>query len=240
MRNVNKIVFGLLVAGLILALTPALMGSLGRVEAQSCGPTTTHLVTPGQTMFRIALRYGTTVSAIAAANGIANPNVIYVGSTLRIPCAGGATGPSATPVATAIPLFPINFPTTASVTGGNPVFQQPAALTCTNFRATSPTDGLAPSINTFYWNPAPGATGYRISIFNLDGGGFLAVTWDVGRTFTSITTDVSEGIVGPGFRFSWYVEALVNGAPVCRTQTVTVFRAVGTAVPPTAIPTVSP
>ncbi len=48
----------------------------------------TYVVQPGDNLFRIALRYGTTVSAIASANGIANPNLIKVGQTLRIPSTG--------------------------------------------------------------------------------------------------------------------------------------------------------
>jgi LysM repeat protein len=46
---------------------------------------TTHVVQPGENMFRIALRYGTTVEAIAQANGIANPRMVYVGQQLTIP-----------------------------------------------------------------------------------------------------------------------------------------------------------
>jgi LysM repeat protein len=45
----------------------------------------THVVRPGENLYRIALRYGTSVSAIAAANHIANPNLIYVGQRLIIP-----------------------------------------------------------------------------------------------------------------------------------------------------------
>ncbi|MGD9001194.1 MAG: LysM domain-containing protein [Anaerolineae bacterium] len=48
----------------------------------------THTVRPGENMFRIALRYGTTVDAIARANGIANPRLIYVGQQLTIPLTG--------------------------------------------------------------------------------------------------------------------------------------------------------
>jgi LysM repeat protein len=44
-----------------------------------------HVVRKGDTMYSIARTYGTTVWAIAAANGIANPNIIYVGQRLRIP-----------------------------------------------------------------------------------------------------------------------------------------------------------
>jgi LysM repeat protein len=45
----------------------------------------THVVQRGENLFRIALRYGTTVQAIASANGIANPALIYVGQPLVIP-----------------------------------------------------------------------------------------------------------------------------------------------------------
>jgi len=55
----------------------------------------THVVQRGENLFRIALRYGTTVQAIASANGIANPARIYAGQTLTIPSQG--TQPPAPP-----------------------------------------------------------------------------------------------------------------------------------------------
>jgi LysM repeat protein len=51
-----------------------------------------HVVQPGENLFRIALRYNTTVEAVAAANGIRNPQLIYVGQKLTIP-PGGTTPP---------------------------------------------------------------------------------------------------------------------------------------------------
>jgi len=53
-----------------------------------------HVVQRGENLFRIALRYNTTVEAIAAANGIRNPQFIYVGQKLTIPQGGGTTPPS--------------------------------------------------------------------------------------------------------------------------------------------------
>lgn len=47
--------------------------------------TTFYVVGRGDTLARIAARFGTTVGAIASTNGIANPNLIYVGQQLRIP-----------------------------------------------------------------------------------------------------------------------------------------------------------
>ena len=55
--------------------------------------TVTHVVQRGENMFRIALRYGTTVQAIASANGIANPARISVGQRLIIPSAGAQPAP---------------------------------------------------------------------------------------------------------------------------------------------------
>ncbi len=47
-----------------------------------------HVVQRGENLFRIALRYNTTVPAIANANGIANPALIYVGQKLIISSSG--------------------------------------------------------------------------------------------------------------------------------------------------------
>jgi len=63
---------------------------------------TIHVVQPGENLFRIALSYGLSTSALAAYNGITNPNLIYVGQQLRIP-AGGAAVPPVAPVATVTP-----------------------------------------------------------------------------------------------------------------------------------------
>ncbi|ATB44222.1 murein transglycosylase [Cystobacter fuscus] len=71
-----------------------------------------YTVRSGDTLSGIAQRYGTTVSALAQANGIKNPNLIQVGQKLRVPAgdhyepapskpstggAGPVTGPSNEP-----------------------------------------------------------------------------------------------------------------------------------------------
>jgi len=45
----------------------------------------THVVQAGENLYRIALRYGTTVAALAELNGIYNPDQVAVGQTLVIP-----------------------------------------------------------------------------------------------------------------------------------------------------------
>jgi LysM repeat protein len=47
-----------------------------------------HIVRQGETLKSIASLYGTTVDALARANGIVNPNYIWVGQRLTIPGAG--------------------------------------------------------------------------------------------------------------------------------------------------------
>jgi len=71
---------------LALALAPA---------AHARADTVTHVVQPGETLFRISLNYGITVDALRAANGIYG-NVIYVGQTLVIPLGGEAQPPANT------------------------------------------------------------------------------------------------------------------------------------------------
>lgn len=49
------------------------------------GPTGSHTVAPGETLYSIASRYGLSAEAITAANGLANPNQIFVGQVLFLP-----------------------------------------------------------------------------------------------------------------------------------------------------------
>lgn len=55
------------------------------VSTPGPNPEFTHLVRPGQTLFRISLQYGVPWMTIAEANNIASPYTIYVGQTLVIP-----------------------------------------------------------------------------------------------------------------------------------------------------------
>jgi murein DD-endopeptidase MepM/ murein hydrolase activator NlpD len=57
-----------------------------------------YVVQPGDTLFRIAQRFDTTVEAIAAANGIADPSRIRAGQKLVIPTAQPELVPSQEPV----------------------------------------------------------------------------------------------------------------------------------------------
>ena len=55
---------------------------------------TVHVVQPGENLFRIALRYGVTVEALAGANGLGSSRRIYSGQRLTIPVRGATAGPT--------------------------------------------------------------------------------------------------------------------------------------------------
>lgn len=59
---------------------------------------TSYTVQPGDTLSAIARRFNSSVAAIAQANNIVNPNLIYVGQQLIIPGGGGAPAPAPQPV----------------------------------------------------------------------------------------------------------------------------------------------
>ena len=58
----------------------------------------TYTVVAGDTLSGIATRFGTTVSALTRANNLKNPNVIVIGTRLRVP-SGGSSGARQGPAA---------------------------------------------------------------------------------------------------------------------------------------------
>lgn len=84
-------------------------------------PGETYIVRVGDTLFKIAVRFNTTVTALMALNNLDNPNLIYVGQRLILPASSGtpvatlpATAdatPDATSAATTVPTAVIMTPT---------------------------------------------------------------------------------------------------------------------------------
>ena len=58
------------------------------------GGETVHVVQRGENLFRIALRYGASVRAIADRNNIVNPSLVWTGQKLIIPVGGEPSPPS--------------------------------------------------------------------------------------------------------------------------------------------------
>ena len=79
----RKVLMLILVVLTLLALTPTVL-------AQD----QVHIVQPGENLYRIALRYGTTIQALAAANGLSNTGRIYVGQQIVVPSGGNENAPT--------------------------------------------------------------------------------------------------------------------------------------------------
>jgi LysM repeat protein len=77
--------------------TPVVSGPTATTAPPATSPDTGdyvwHTVQRGETAYSIAVRYGTTVNAIASANGLANPSQIYAGQKLKIPTSGSGSVP---------------------------------------------------------------------------------------------------------------------------------------------------
>jgi LysM repeat protein len=80
---------------------PARSGIRPKMLTQQQGDRVIHIVARGENLFRIALRYHTTVAAIAAANNIPDVTRIYVGQRLVI-TVGNVSTPYVPPVTTVI------------------------------------------------------------------------------------------------------------------------------------------
>jgi len=104
MQQVRRLLVSVLIIAVLLAI-PALVSAQG-------GQQVTHTVQAGENLYRISLKYGTTVAAIAQANNITNPSLIYVGQVLIIPVPAPAT-PTPVPTRTVTPATPVP---TAAVT----------------------------------------------------------------------------------------------------------------------------
>jgi|WetSurMetagenome_2_1015567.scaffolds.fasta_scaffold391656_1 LysM repeat protein len=81
----------LLVPGAALAAPAATAAGSSSATARIAPPpppggACSYHVRRGDTLANIAWRYGTSVSFLARLNGLRNPNLIYAGQWLRVPC----------------------------------------------------------------------------------------------------------------------------------------------------------
>ncbi len=74
----------LTIPGTAVPPAPAAASPAAKPAAPAAAPVV-HVVTSGENLTGIARRYGSTISAIARANGIANPSFLRVGQRLTIP-----------------------------------------------------------------------------------------------------------------------------------------------------------
>jgi hypothetical protein len=115
--------------------------------------------------------------------------------------------------------YPIVLPTEAELQQYLQTIEkkQPSSqVDCSRFRPTSPLDGMKYGQQTFYWDAAPGATSYRVTVVGVGSA-------ETNAPNTNLTFDVSQG--GTPFQATWYVEALVNGVVACTSSQVNIPRA---------------
>lgn len=105
---------------LLLVLVPPLMAQ----EPTS----TTHTVAEGETLYRIATRYGLTINEVAVANGITNTAMIYSGQVLVIPTGGTAPAANAAPPTETNPTAPDNVAPAVDTTTQTHVVQRGETL----------------------------------------------------------------------------------------------------------------
>jgi len=84
------------------ATKPAATQAPGATATTAPSTTGTYTVRAGDTLFRIAIRFGTTVAALKSANGLTS-DIIFVGQVLRLPGAGGIAPTATKPAATSAP-----------------------------------------------------------------------------------------------------------------------------------------
>ncbi|NJL94472.1 MAG: LysM peptidoglycan-binding domain-containing protein [Anaerolineae bacterium] len=85
----------------VTTLTPVATVSPTPAEGATTPLTTaaapgTYVVQTGDNLFRIALRFNTTVEALATLNNITNPNLVIAGTVLRVPTGGSNAGTGGT------------------------------------------------------------------------------------------------------------------------------------------------
>lgn len=104
--------------GQTLRLSPASAPSAPPASPAAPAPAAVHTVVPGDTVFAIAKRYGTTVSAIMTSNGLGGSAMITPGQTLRV-----AAAPAAAPVSAVAPTAPpAAAPASHTVAAGDTLF----------------------------------------------------------------------------------------------------------------------
>jgi LysM repeat protein len=112
-------------------------------------------VRPGDNLFRIGLRYGVSYQYLVILNGIPNPNLIFAGTSLSVPCAGAPS--------TGIPLSNCPASVTYLVKPGDNLFR--IALnhgsTIEWIRAANNLYGRVLRSGTTLTIPCPGTVTYR-------------------------------------------------------------------------------
>lgn len=111
-----------IITGLAIALLAiSLLSTKFAVSAQqSDACTSSYTVVPGDDLYQLSLRFGTTIAALQAANNIVDANLIFVGQVLCIPAATAPIGvPQQVVIVTVTPIAggPVNINGNVTVVG---------------------------------------------------------------------------------------------------------------------------
>jgi LysM repeat protein len=171
----------------------------------------TYVVQAGDNLFRIAIRFRTTVQALATENGIANTRLIFVGQTLRIPASAG-TQPA--PTSTAAPQ-----PTaTPRPTGGTYTVQRGDSLGRIAARNNTTVAAIL-AVNPTITNPNIVYVG---QVINLPAGGTTSTTQAVAEGTAQVTPQATPAVSVPATTdttlpadsFGYGVEVFIDGQPI--------------------------
>ncbi|MFZ5440028.1 MAG: LysM peptidoglycan-binding domain-containing protein [Myxococcota bacterium] len=182
---------------------------------------TSYTIRSGDTLSSIAARYRTTVGALAQANGISNPNVIYAGRTLTIPDgysgqvssrSGGTSGVSQTyTVKKGDTLSGIasRFGTTVQSLAARNGIRDPDRIYPGQRLLISGTSGPVPSAPT----PSGGASTYRVR----PGDTLSGIAARYGTTVSTLAS--LNGISNPNMIYAGQVLRLPGGSAPAPTPT---------------------
>jgi LysM repeat protein len=160
------------------------------------GNGTQYIVRPGDTLSGIGARFGVSYQALAKANGIANPNLIFAGQRLVIPSRSASPSP--------IPAPPPANGATVSGIENRPGVPGSAAQTIAFFMAKGLTRAQAAGIagNLLY------ESGFNPSAVGDGGTSFGVAQWHLGRGDAMKQWTVAHGYSSTSFRgqleYLWY------------------------------------
>ncbi|MEL7435911.1 MAG: LysM peptidoglycan-binding domain-containing protein, partial [Chloroflexota bacterium] len=146
---------------------PADNGGTTEPPPSDGGGTSTYTVAPGDTLSSIARRFGTSFTQLAAANGIANPNLIFVGQVLTV---NGTAAPTPAPGGGETPVVVNPPPNTAPITG----FELGGQVTQSNypFSDLMRQTGMTWVKRQVRWTPGTPASNFQGEIDAAKGRGF--------------------------------------------------------------------
>ena len=208
-----------------MALALCVFGAILTPAASAATCSAQYTVLPGDNLFRIGLVFGVPWPAIAAANSLSNPSLIFPGQVLCIPAAASgtpaptATGPTPTPSATA------TAPATAAPTATGqpaptavPTVVAPPGFDVPTFSIVSVIKDKSVTIQTAYFpanqdfdvtmGPISGADGTVVATTNSALGGVFTVTYNIPAQLAGVPQIAIRMQSASGYySFNWFWNA---------------------------------